>query len=189
MIDIETMGTAPGAAICAVAAAVFDPYLPCPLDQLPKYSATVDLRSAVEAGLTIEPGTVYWWLEQEDGARRALLEHTRSLHHALAGLTTFIQEHNVVRAWACDPDFDIVLLKHAMDKVRVQWPLHFSAARSLRTLRDLAWPEGERPVFDPGTLHEALSDVLRQVQEVWAAYQVLGLSHEKDHLRRIQAAG
>lgn len=66
MVDMETAGTGPDAAILSVGLVQFDPATG---EQLSSCSVKIDLRSAVEHGGVIEPGTMQWWAEQSDAAR------------------------------------------------------------------------------------------------------------------------
>lgn len=171
MIDIETMGTRTDAAIVSVACAVFDPVVPQPLEELSTLYEVVDLRTAVEAGGTIDPETVYWWLEQGEEARKALLKDVKPIQLVLNNLLRFLTEHRVQCLWACDPDFDVVILRTACERSGLRFPIPFYATRSVRTVRYLAFEEA--PFKNVGVAHRAMDDVYAQVAEVWLAHQKL----------------
>lgn len=72
MIDLETMGTSPGCAIASIGAVIFDPERPHDGSTAPEFYAVVDLASCQSVGLTMDAGTVYWWLTQSQKAREAV---------------------------------------------------------------------------------------------------------------------
>jgi cation diffusion facilitator CzcD-associated flavoprotein CzcO len=70
MLDLETLGLKAGSVILSIGAVEFDPHSD-------KLGASVRLshRHAVkqpDAGFKIDPNTFYWWLAQDDAARRNL---------------------------------------------------------------------------------------------------------------------
>ena len=62
-------------------------------------------------------------------------------------------------------------------------PWDFWSCRSVRTIQDLAWPEGaaDKPYFEvPGVAHDARWDAIQQAMIVQAAMVRLGLSEDQD---------
>lgn len=199
MIDIETMGTVAGSPIVTIGAVLFDPFK---CDSVPKLEQRallirIDVSDAVKYSIGIDGGTLRWWLEQEDSAIKALVGNDcLSLKDALLKLNRYFNERgtfvdkeffnglsSLPRAsshWAKDPDFDMVLLRYAYERLEVPMPWKFHEGRSVRTIQDLAWPEGPhtRPTFAGGTLHDARADAINQALMVQAAMVQLGLSHE-----------
>lgn len=69
MLDLETMGQGPDAAIVAIGAVSFD----LEAGKLgSEFYTVVDLTSSVEAGGKMDPSTVLWWLQQSEQARSEL---------------------------------------------------------------------------------------------------------------------
>src|SRR4051794_11270840 len=68
MVDLETMGLDPDAAIVAIGATKFT------LGEEPvsTFYANVDLGDCLSLGLTVSASTIMWWLQQEHAARAAL---------------------------------------------------------------------------------------------------------------------
>jgi hypothetical protein len=66
MLDLETMGTSPNAAIVAIGAVKFDPGTG---ELGGRFYQVVDLASSVAAGCVIDPDTVLWWMRQSPEAR------------------------------------------------------------------------------------------------------------------------
>ena len=67
MLDLETMGTGPNAAIVAIEAAAFCPHEHRVLGN--SFYMPVGLASAVQGGGVMDVGTVQWWLQQGPEAR------------------------------------------------------------------------------------------------------------------------
>ena len=169
MVDIETMSTEPSAAILAIGAVHFD------LSgdgYAATFSKRISLESNERAHRSFSASTILWWLQQSKEAQSALYEGQIS---PLAGaLKEFWQWVGALSpkpqtVWAKDPDFDVVILKHAMGR---DWPFKYSASRSVRTIWDLAYP-GEHSPGPQGTAHDALTDAIHQVALVQVAYQEL----------------
>ena len=69
MLDLETMGLGPNAAIIAIGAVMFDPET---MQLGSEFYRIINLESAVAAGGIMDAGTVMWWLEQGAAARAEL---------------------------------------------------------------------------------------------------------------------
>src|SRR4051812_37876973 len=69
MVDLETMGTAPGSAIVSLGAVAFDPVAGTLGEE---FYRVVSLRSCQRAGLSLDPDTIVWWLQQSEAARAQL---------------------------------------------------------------------------------------------------------------------
>lgn len=210
MIDIETLGTVMGAPVVTIGAVLFDPYKndssQLLLDR--SLSLRVDLADSIKySKLGDNPAdagkTIRWWFEQSDEAIKALVVgQTMSMQEALAKLSRYCHERGTFvnkeffkglsdlpktnRYWAKDPDFDMRLLQHYYehpDLKGAKQPWDFWSCRSVRTVQDLAWPEGgiERPEFEvPGVAHDARWDAIQQAMTVQAAMHRLGLSLDQD---------
>jgi inhibitor of KinA sporulation pathway (predicted exonuclease) len=81
------------------------------------------------------------------------------------------------RIWSKDPDFDVVILKHAMQQMDMMWPFQFWESRSVRTIMELAYPpgglKGDFPTIGTGVAHDAVDDSIRQVLAVQHSHKVL----------------
>lgn len=158
MIDIETLGTNPGCVILSIGAVEFHSE-----GITSEFHAHIDPRSACNAGLTIEPDTVMWWLGQTQEAQKKLVEaDTVSLHDALeAFVDTF--EWKDLRVWANGASFDFPILKAAFDAVGRSIPWAYYNETDYRTLKNIVG----KSVFDtlrvsPTTAHDALADARAQ---------------------------
>lgn len=172
MIDLETMGTQPDAAIVAIGAVEFDAesgalggvrYLP------------VDLASSVATGGTVDPATVVWWTQQDEAVRRELWStDCQPLTAALAALRVWLQwreNDRNVRIWGNGAAFDNVVLRGAYQRIGEPPPWQWRNDRCFRTLRKLlSWVE---PPVRTGVPHIALDDALHQARHAIALLQAV----------------
>ncbi len=203
MLDIETLGLDMGAPVVTIGACLFDPYS-CDSGEALLARAMlirIDISDAIRYASKIDGGTIRWWFEQDDAAIKALVgDDAVSVQEALTKLTRFCNERGAFvdneffnglsslpkacRFWAKDPDFDMRLMQHYYDHPDLdgKQPWVFYKCRSVRTVQDLAWPNGDdRPDFDvPGVHHDARWDAITQALTVQAAMHRLGLSKDQD---------
>jgi exodeoxyribonuclease VIII len=177
MLDFETLGTGHNSVICSAGLVRFNIETG---DIIATAHYFADTRSAVDAGRTIDPETVMWWLTQEPAAQQALvkgmdgaLTWPRFLHH----ICGFIEEswrelvpgEDPLRLWSNGATFDITLLENAMAQAHIPATWKYTASRDMRTLVDIAKPF-EHSVVREGVQHDALADARYQaavVSELW----------------------
>lgn len=177
MVDIETLDTAVSAAIVAIGAVTFDPRG----DGITKedlFHCTIDTKSNVAHGRTVSEATMNWWEIQSEEAKKAVFDgpHTE-LSTAIRQFCQWINslQPTCTRIWAKDPDFDIMILKNACEKLNIMWPFKFWESRSCRTAMEMAYPEGDFPqLLMDGPKHDAIADAKVQCLEIQHAYYVLG---------------
>jgi len=166
MIDIETMGTTPGAAILSIGAVTFGR---AGLGEI--FYAPVLLQSCLDAGLHIDPETDAWWAKQSDAARAA------AFRNDAAPLATVLEQFsnwfNLVRAerpWSQGANFDPPLLDAAYRACGMTPPWKYWNVRDTRTLYDLAGVKVDR---SKGTHHNALDDARTQAEAAVKALNIL----------------
>lgn len=175
MVDLETMGTRPTAAIVSIGAVAIDIENNKLLD---KFYTNIDLQSCIDLGCTVDGTTVVWWMRQEDKAREALGKG-HPLAFALYDFSLFVQRGkdyvNVedVRMWGNGSDFDNVILAHAYRRINKTPPWNFRGSRCFRTLR-AGHPEVE-DLPSNGVKHNALDDA------IWQAQMLLAMIGGKQH--------
>lgn len=203
-IDIETFGTIAGSPVITIGAVLFDPYSSDSSAAMVERSLNVriDISDAIKYSTGVEGGTIRWWFEQKDAAIKALVgKDAVAVKEALTKLWRFCRERGTFvnqeffnglsdlpkacRFWAKDPDFDMQLLRHYYEHpdLSVQMPWKFHECRSVRTVQDLAWPNGsqDRPRFKvPGVAHDARWDAIQQAMTIQAAIRRLGLAKDQD---------
>ncbi|GEH08988.1 exonuclease [Escherichia coli] len=173
MIDIETMGKNPNAAIISIGAIFFDPQTG---DMGPEFSKTIDLDTA---GGVIDRDVIKWWLKQSREAQSAILTDKIPLDDALLQLREFIAENSgefFVQVWGNGANFDNVILRRSYERQGIPCPWHYHNDRDVRTIVEL----GKAIDFDArtaipfeGERHNALDDARYQAKYVSAIWQKL----------------
>lgn len=136
MLDLETMGTKPDAAIVAIGAVEFD----TATGQVgERFYLPVQLGSSVRLGGTMDPDTVLWWMQQDEAARRELWQEDRAdLATALQRFAGWIAERapaGEVRVWGNGAAFDNVVLRTAYERHYLSPPWRFWNDRCYRTIK------------------------------------------------------
>lgn len=160
MLDLETMGNGPQAAIIAIGAVAFDPETKT---LGPEFYRTVDLQSSVDCGGVMDPSTVMWWMQQGDEARAAFTRPGQHIIGALIDFKDYVQElpdPEKVKVWGNGAAFDNVILASAYRRQQMHPPWEFRNDRCFRTMRDLAPPDLDFKRI--GTYHNALDDAKSQ---------------------------
>ncbi len=164
MIDLETMGTNPQAAIVAIGAVEFS----LTSGELGReFYKVVDLASSMEAGGIVDPGTVLWWLRQSDEARAMFQAPAHRIHEVLESLSLFMAEFGGpdVKVWGNGAAFDNVVLAGAFERTGLPRPWKYPNDRCYRTIKAL---HPEVPMERTGTHHNALDDARSQAQHLIA---------------------
>lgn len=158
MIDLETMGNGPAAAVVAIGAVAFD----LTAGELgPTYYNRISLESAVACGGIMDASTVTWWLQQEQEAR---LEIARDggLHiaEALHSFSAWMEQHtHEPEVWGNGASFDNVILRGAYHRNGTTPPWAWWNDRCYRTIK----AQHRHIQFErTGTHHNALDDAKTQ---------------------------
>lgn len=172
MLDLETMGRAPGCGIVSVGAVPFDPLGKGVTDQ---FYRNVSLQSCLDAGLTLNADSLLWWSCQTVRARRALTENPRPepLKIVIDAFKEWFGKTGAKKIWSHGAPFDLPILQAAHAAVGVETPWDYPNARDTRTVFDLAG--GIKIIRKGGTHHNALDDAIAQAQAVQRAYKKLGV--------------
>lgn len=201
VIDLETASLQSDAAICSIAAQVFDPMallnnphaLPFPPEgksPSPQFMAVVNVASCITAGLDVDKATCRWWSERSDEAKASILAPPVLLASALEELSKWLdllRSHFdcEVRIWCQGTDFDIPILTNAYRVCGLPLPWRHTDVRDARTfileeLEMLFGPE-EKPydripaMDEEWVTHSALSDARRTA---WNIAQVRKMQYE-----------
>ena len=181
MTDIETMSTRPDAAIVTIGAVMFDPRGYDTEESIRGnkkrcFYAKASLQDNEHEGRHISADTVVWWLQQSPEAQASLFEgHIGTLRKMLTQFNLFVDSLGVrpTRFYANDPDFDMVIVGDAMRQLKIMPAWKFWETRSVRTIKELAYPEGDHPQIGVGTAHDALDDSIRQALTVQHCMHVI----------------
>ncbi|EGM7733286.1 3'-5' exoribonuclease [Escherichia albertii] len=173
MIDLETMGKNPDAAVISIGAIFFDPQTG---DIGPEFSKTIDLDTA---GGVIDRDTIKWWLKQSREAQSAILADEIPLDDALLQLREFIDENSgefFVQVWGNGTSFDNVILRRSYERQGIPCPWHYCNDRDVRTIVELGGAmnfDARTAIPFEGERHNALDDARYQAKYVSAIWQKL----------------
>lgn len=188
MLDIETLGTTPGAPILQIGALRFSPSgvppLLKPSPQVAKNTADADvffrnitLKSNFDLGLLeITQGAIEFWLTESRETAAGLFKGAVPIRQALSDLWKWVDMEDYDGIWAHGASFDMPILSEAYyasyQQERVPW--RYRAIRDTRTLFSVAFPDEKLPE-PPGVIekHNALMDSYRQAYVVQKAYSRL----------------
>lgn len=176
MLDLETLGTAPGCAILSIGAVEFDP-VEGKLGR--EFYEVVNTQSCEAKGLTKDPSTLAWWEGRSPEARKVLAEAAscrNGLGGALAQFTRYLEQFGKrnLYVWGCGADFDQPIIAACYAKCSYPLPWLFYNNRCYRTLRALGKVSGEPPRH--GTYHHALDDAKTQALQAINIVKKMGIS-------------
>jgi hypothetical protein len=164
MLDLETLGSGPRAAVVQIGACTFDPETGTGDADFPPqqrwFFRNIRFRSAMRYG-EADGDTVAWWLQQNDEARLGLLSDPIDLPAALSAFAEWWATLGKVNGLWSHATFDAVILQSAYDSCTKWCPWRHRQVRDLRTLQSLYWP-GKRE--RDGVHHNALDDAIFQAQ-------------------------
>lgn len=169
MIDIETLGSRPGAVIASIGAVAFTAE-----SVVAEFECNVSLHGQQDAGLHMDPDTILWWMRQSDAARDQTFKKVGTpLFNALTDLAVWSAEEGVVDYWSHGATFDLVLLTEAAKRIGA--PLlvkDFRLARDTRTLYEITGVN-PRTFMGTGTAHNAVDDARAQALAVIESWRIL----------------
>jgi DNA polymerase III epsilon subunit-like protein len=161
MIDLETLGQAPGCAIASIGAVKFDPHSDWIGDL---FHIHISLESCQQHGLSMDASTVLWWLQQDEQARVTLLSGQSNATNLITALDAFEGYFGGGEAiWCNGASFDFPILTAAYKAINHQAPWLYWHEHDLRTLKNLN--KGQR-IERHGTHHNALDDAIHQARLV-----------------------
>lgn len=166
MVDLETLGTRPGAVILSIGAVTFDPQ--ARVVGADRFHKIISVASSLTAGLRVETATVKWWRDQSPEAQTTLwaaLAQGYDLAEVLDAFDAWVRYATVgeVRLWGNGATFDNTLLDRAYFVLGRDRPWGAYGDRCFRTLKDGC--NHLQPVRE-GVHHNALDDAVHQAR--WA---------------------
>lgn len=170
MLDLETLGNKSNSAILSIGAVEFD--IETGEIDLEFYER-VDLQSCLDAGLIVNGSTFYWWLQQNDNARKEICKVGDNLHNVLQKLNTYFAICGDFQLWGNGARFDIGLLEDAYVKDGTQsMPWKYRNERDVRTLVSFA-PEIKENLPFEGIKHHPIADCKYQIKYCSAIWNKL----------------
>jgi len=89
MLDLETFDSKPTGAIVKISAVPFNIKTGKIFDS-DIFDVSISLDSCIKAGLTVSENTIYWWLNQNDEARKYLMNERKSNVSLTTALSNFL---------------------------------------------------------------------------------------------------
>lgn len=168
MLDLETMGTGPNAAIVAIGAVEFE--LTKTGGQLgDSFYQCISLESAMATGGQVDAGSVLWWLKQSDAARSMFTQPALYAYDALQQFADWMAargDAKNLRVWGNGASFDNVILASAYRRAGAPLPWNSFNDRCYRTVKSMhpSAPAIQRT----GTHHNAMDDAISQANHLIA---------------------
>ncbi len=159
MIDLETMGQGPNAAIIALGAVEFD----IEKSSLGRdFYEVVDLQSSIASGGVADASTILWWMKQSDEARKEFARIGDTLPDVLYDFSMWLfeaAERSKLCIWGNGATFDNVILSSAYRNAELEQPWMYYGDRCYRTIKNL---HPDIKMERQGTYHNALDDAKSQ---------------------------
>jgi len=170
MLDLETMGSTSHSAIVSVGAVEFDIETG---ETGREFYMRVDLQSCLDKGLVINASTVYWWLVQNENARKEVASGGDDLPTVLSHLRVFMSSLGNFQIWGNGVRFDVGILEDAYVACGYQeMPWNFRSERDVRTLVSFAPHIKEHYPFQ-GVEHNPIDDCKYQIAYCHAIWHKL----------------
>lgn len=179
MVDMETLGTAPGSIILSVAMKTFTLDGGASAETL-DYHQHISVLDSLWHHLTSDYATEEWWMNQSGTAKKKVregqndalsLETTMLLIYEL--LTKWNKEYNLYLWGRGVGSFDLPLLDEAMRRVvseGYKTPWNYWAAMDVRSIQNFCYQCGLEKKSGE-TPHDAREDVIKQIKEVQTCWQ------------------
>lgn len=183
MVDLETLGTTTDSTVFQISAAKFDITTGIVSD-------TFNMCCDIEKGpVSADGSTLKWWLKTDkELLSRLLNEGTCSEAEMFAQFHEWLGDcSHKTYFWGNGISFDNVFVRDKFTHFGLTYPIHFRNERDVRTILELAAMKAgmseskfkkERVPENPEK-HNALSDVLYQVQLVYQCHQEIMSAKEK----------
>jgi exodeoxyribonuclease VIII len=165
MLDLETMGTKPNAAIVSIGAVFIDFENNTLGDE---FYRRICLESSVQCGGVMDAQTVKWWMQQHELARREIYTATATMNKSLEAFMSFISAKVAtknVKIWGDGASFDNVILRSAYENCGLIAPWKYWNDRCYRTIKNIYPDVKER---QSGQVHNALDDAISQANNLLA---------------------
>jgi hypothetical protein len=160
MLDLETMGNESFSSIISIGAVEFNIETGKTGEE---FYRVIDLQSCLNLGLVINASTLLWWLEQEDIARKELINSPKTpLIHVLQEFSNFNRNKDY-QVWGNSARFDCGILQNAYNKAGIPIPWDFRKERCVRTLVSFA-PEIKNQTQFKGIKHNSIDDCKYQIE-------------------------
>lgn len=191
VVDLETLGRARGAQVLEIGAACLSPSPGVGLQGFAGFPSLVD---QARKGLTAEPSTVLWWLdESEAGPGSAARQRVTNAHGpnglsaysavvVLADFTRwlqFVSHGRELRIWGNGATFDLGILAGLYEALGMEVPWNFWDERDLRTLFDVNGGKPRIPLQGTFIKHSGLFDAYLELAQLHITLSTPESHHER----------
>lgn len=169
MIDIETLGTKPGAVILSLAAVQFD--LSGKIGEM--WAGNINIQEQLDKGSVIEAGTLLWWERQDKEARdAAYVLSSNTAEQMLNAFAIWYRTLGLEYPWGNSARFDMGLLENLYLRLNMQPPWKHYNERDCRTIEFLA-PSIRKAIERTGA-HSPIEDCKYQIEYVTKTLKAIG---------------
>lgn len=168
MLDLESMSTAPDAALIAIGAVRFSQ-----TEITDRYHEIVELKSCMAAGLRADADTIVWWMQQSESARSVFQTGPIppvKITKALLRFSEWVGPENTYM-WGCGSDFDNVILSNAYKACGIKQPWSFWNNMCYRTVKNM---NPSIKMDRIGTHHNAVDDAESQALHLIKIFNARG---------------
>lgn len=165
MIDLETLGTSPDAAVVSIGVVIFD------LDKkviLEEFYAPLDVKEQMKRGRKVDPDTLNWWMGQSDAAKKVFSEKAQDFKSILQTLSGILDKYRPLTVHGNSSTFDVSIMENAYAMYDVKLPWHYTKVNCFRTFRRFIG--NNEKVEKTGIAHNALDDARDQVLYMFKHY-------------------
>lgn len=167
MLDLETWGTRPGAALRSIGAVMFDPYVE---GTGAEFYMNIDRDSCLRLGLHVDPDTERWWQQQSIDAQKSLERDQKPIDLVTDNFHDWFRKNKGLWIWSQGSNFDVVLWEAMAHLLRKTVPWKFWNARDTRTAYEMGKLD-TRGIKRRGTYHNALDDAKHQARCIQEAFR------------------
>jgi DNA polymerase III epsilon subunit-like protein len=168
MLDLETLGTVPGASVISIGAVQFD------LDGRmgETFQKNISAASCREIGLVEDPNTIAWWAKQSEEAQSRVVKDTQPVGAVVSAFSSWFLRNGCEFVWGHGSTFDVTLWEAVCRRLGVGVPWKFYNVRDTRTIFHVMGLD-IRTMNRVGVHHDALDDAKFQVACVAEALKSL----------------
>lgn len=172
MIDLETLGTKHSSVFLSLAAVHFNLNTG---QAFSVFNETVEINSALRAGLTIDGNTLKFWMKQKPEIMALMFEKSKNLSEVLESFSKWMADKKFLRdnfnIWGNSASFDLGILGNAYDAANIEKPWVYKEERCYRTLIAM-WPDAPKPE-DNKAHHDPLQDCVYQINRLTMLWRYL----------------
>ena len=160
MLDLETLDLSSTAVVVHVGVVIFNAEgIEREVECFP------GLQWQIDAGRTINPGTLAWWMKQSEPVRGLIDGRAGNSANDVDAFFAWTRDESIAGVWGNGADFDNATIIHLAAQNRWRPPWNYRANRCFRTIRNIKGAD-ELDVNFKGVEHNALDDARYQAERL-----------------------